>query len=425
MAEPVQATVVWDEALTHYDFGPSHPMTPIRLDLTARLCREIGLFDLPQLQVVTAQPAVDEFLATVHEPAYIAAVRAAALDPTSADPLRGLGTDDDPAFIGMHDASARIVGASLAAVQAMWRGETAHGVNFSGGLHHAMSDRAGGFCIYNDVAVAIRWLLANGAQRVAYVDIDVHHGDGVQDIFWDDPRVLTISVHESGRALFPGTGFPAETGGPGAEGLAANVALPPGTGDAQWLRAIHAVVPPLVRAFQPDVLVTQHGCDTHALDPLAHLQMSVDAQRAAAQALHELAHEVAGGRWLALGGGGYAVVEVVPRTWTHLVAIAAHAPIDPAAAVPERWREYVQERFGRPGPAVMGDLRRPPEEPAGGPALPDPPDPPDLPGRPTLPTLPKWRSWTSGVDPQDPVDQAVLATRQAVFPLHGLDVWFD
>jgi acetoin utilization protein AcuC len=408
---PVQTTVVWDEALTRYDFGPSHPMTPIRLDLTARLCRDLGLFDLPQLQVVAAQPAVDEFLATVHEPAYIAAVRAAALDPASADPLRGLGTEDDPAFIGMHDASARIVGGSLAAAQAVWRGEAAHGVNFSGGLHHAMSDRAGGFCIYNDVAVAIRWLLANGARKVAYVDIDVHHGDGVQDIFWDDPRVLTISLHESGRALFPGTGFPTEVGGRGAEGSAVNVALPPGTGDAQWLRAIDAVVPALVRDFQPDVLVTQHGCDTHALDPLAHLQMTVDGQRAAAVALHDLAHEVAGGRWLALGGGGYAVVEVVPRTWTHLVAIAAHAPIDPATAVPAAWRAHVRERFGRPGPSVMGDLDRPPQGSANDPSAPSAP--------------PSWRSWASGVDPQDPVDRAVLATRTAVFPLHGLDVWFD
>jgi acetoin utilization protein AcuC len=400
---PSQAVVIWDEALTTYDFGPSHPMTPIRLDLTARLCQDFGLFDLPQVQVARADPAIEEFLRTVHDPAYIDAVRAAAADPETADPLRGLGTEDDPAFLGMHEASARIVGGSLTAAQAVWRGEAAHGVNFSGGLHHAMADRAGGFCIYNDVAVAIRWLLDHGAQRVAYVDIDVHHGDGVQDIFWDDPRVLTISLHESGRMIFPGTGFPGEIGGPAAQGAAVNVALPPGTGDAQWLRAIHAVVPALVREFRPDILVTQHGCDTHALDPLAHLEMSVDGQRAAAEALHELAHEVCDGKWLALGGGGYAVLEVVPRTWTHLVAIAAHQPIDVGVAVPASWREYVEGRFGRPGPTVMGDRTT-----AG--------------GRPAGP--PSWRPWSLGVDPDDPVDRAVLATRQAVFPLHGLDAWF-
>jgi acetoin utilization protein AcuC len=291
------------------------------------------------------------------------------------------------------------VGGSLDIAQAVWRGEAQHGVNFSGGLHHAMAERACGFCVYNDIAVAIRWLLDNGAQRVAYVDVDVHHGDGVQEIFWDDPRVLTISVHESGRMLFPGTGFPAEVGGSGAEGTAVNVALPPGTGDAQWLRAIDAVAPTLVREFHPDVLVTQHGCDTHALDPLAHLQTSVDGQRRAAVLLHDLAHEVCEGRWVALGGGGYAVVEVVPRTWSHLVAIAAHAPISPTAAVPSSWREHVQARFGRAAPVTMGDGAAD----SGGPT---------------------WRSWDVGVDPGDAVDRAILATRQAVFPLHGLDPWF-
>ncbi|MDP9220334.1 MAG: acetoin utilization protein AcuC [Actinomycetota bacterium] len=400
MAEPVQARVVWDPALTAYDFGPTHPMSPIRLDLTSRLCQALGLFDLPQVQVVGAEPVSDAVLLTVHDEAYVAAVKVASADPESAEPLRGLGTEDDPAFPGMHEASARVVGGSLDVAQAVWRGEAAHGVNFSGGLHHAMAERACGFCVYNDVAVAIRWLLDNGAKRVAYVDIDVHHGDGVQEIFWDDPRVLTISVHESGRMLFPGTGFPGELGGPGAEGTAVNVALPAGTGDSGWLRAIHAVAPALVREFRPDALVTQHGCDTHALDPLAHLRMSVDAQRQAASSLHDLAHEVCGGRWVALGGGGYAVIEVVPRTWSHLVGIAAHAPIDPASPVPAAWREHVQSRFGRPGPVTMSDF------PAGQ-------------------APPSWRSWSLGVDPADPVDQAVLATRQAVFPLHGLDVWFS
>jgi acetoin utilization protein AcuC len=404
-AAQAQALVVWDDALTAYDFGPTHPMTPIRLDLTARLCRELGLFDLPQVRVVGAEPVTDSVLETVHEPAYVAAVRAAGADPTSADPLRGLGTEDDPAFPGMHEATARIVGGSLAAARAVWLGEAAHGVNFSGGLHHAMTGRAEGFCIYNDVAVAIRWLLANGARKVAYVDIDVHHGDGVQDVFWDDPRVLTVSVHESGRALFPGTGFAEETGGPGAEGTAVNIALPPGTGDAGWLRAIDAVVPAVVRDFAPDMLVTQHGCDTHSLDPLAHLEMSVDGQRAAAVLLHQLAHDLSGGRWLALGGGGYAVLDVVPRTWSHLVAVAAHAPVDPASLVPAAWRDHVRSRFGRPGPALMGDARSGPGAVSGG--------------------LPAWRSWASGADPADPVDRAVLATRRAVFPLLGLDPWFD
>ena len=230
-------------------------------------------------------------------------------------------------------------------------------MNVSGGLHHAMPGAASGFCVYNDAAIAIRALLAAGAQRVAYVDVDAHHGDGVQAVFWDDPRVLTVSVHETGHARFPGTGYPRDTGGPGAEGTAVNIALPSGTGDAGWLRAIDAVVPAVVRAFAPDVLVTQHGCDTHMLDPLTHLRVSIDGQRAAAELLHGLAHEVADGRWLALGGGGYAVVDVVPRSWTHLLGIATHRPVDPSTVVPQSWRDLVQERYGRHGPDLMTDGR--------------------------------------------------------------------
>src|ERR671912_690356 len=236
--------------------------------------------------------------------------------PGPGEELRGLGTDDNPVFRGMHHASAHIVGASHEAFRRVWTGESIHSANITGGLHHAMPDRASGFCIYNDVAVGIRWLLDNGARRGAYVDVDVHHGDGVEAIFYDDPRVLTISLHETGQMLFPGTGFPADTGGPGAEGSAVNVALPPGTSDAGWLRAFHAVVPPLLREFAPDVLVTQHGCDSHADDPLAHLMLSVDGQRAAYLALHDLAHEVAGGRGAparpgSTGAGG--VARVRPR----------------------------------------------------------------------------------------------------------------
>ena len=173
-----------------------------------------------------------------------------------------------------------------------------------------------------------------GAERIAYVDIDAHHGDGVQAAFWDDPRVLTMSLHQHPETLFPYTGLPAETGGPAAEGSAVNVALPAGTGDASWLRAFHAIVPPLLRAFRPQVLVSQHGADTHRLDPLARLQVSIDAQRAAHAALHALAHDLAGGRWLLTGGGGYNLVRVVPRTWTHLLAEAAGQPIDPQAQPP-------------------------------------------------------------------------------------------
>jgi acetoin utilization protein AcuC len=213
-----------------------------------------------------------------------------------------------PAFPGIHEASALVAGATLAAARAAWSTPSEHGASIAGGMHHAMAAHASGFGVYNDVAIAIAWLLGHGAERVAYVDIDAHHGDGVQAAFYGDPRVLTISLHQHPQTLFPFTGLPAETGGPGAEGTAVNVALPPGTGDAPWLRAFHPIVPPLLRQFRPQILVSQHGADTHRLDPLAHLEVSIDAQRAAHAAIHALAHNLAGGRWLLTGGGGYDLV---------------------------------------------------------------------------------------------------------------------
>ncbi|MFF0446545.1 acetoin utilization protein AcuC [Streptomyces sp. NPDC004609] len=383
--------LMWDEAVTKYDFGDSHPMDPVRLALTMGLVRAYGLDRA--IDVVAAKPAGDSTLRLVHRADYLAAVRAASADPRSADQAYGLGTMDDPAFSGMHEASALIAGQSVGAAEAVWRGDAEHAVNFAGGLHHAMPGSAAGFCIYNDASLAIARLLELGAERVAYVDVDVHHGDGVQAAFWDDPRVLTISLHEHPRMLFPGTGWPEETGAAGAaEGSAVNVALPAGTGDEGWLRAFHAVVPELLADFRPQVLVTQHGADTHFEDPLAHLAVSLDAQRLVQEACHTFAHEYAeGGRWIALGGGGYAVVDVVPRSWTHLVGIAAHAPVDPESMIPQDWRDEVYARTRQPGPRRMTDGR-----------------------------TPVWREWGAGYDPADRLDQAVRATRRAVFPVRGL-----
>jgi acetoin utilization protein AcuC len=386
--------VAWDDRLIGYDFGPGHPLAPIRVELTVELARAFGVLNAPGVTVAVPEPATTAELELVHDAGYIGVVRQAST-ADNADPrtlLRyGLGTPDDPVFPGMHDASALVAGATLAAARAVWTGAAEHGTNIAGGLHHAMAGHASGFCVYNDPAIAIAWLLGQGAERVAYVDIDVHHGDGVQAAFWADPRVLTISLHEHPATLFPGTGLPSETGAAGAEGGAVNVALPAGTRDAGWLRAFHAVVPPLVRAFRPQVLVSQHGCDTHWTDPLANLELTIDAQRAAHAAIHRLAHEAAGGRWLLTGGGGYSLVDVVPRTWTHLLAEAAGAPVDPQAATPADWREYVRRRAGRSAPELMTEGQQ---------------------GR--------FAPFESGYDPADPVDRAIMATRTAVFPLHGL-----
>jgi acetoin utilization protein AcuC len=390
--------VSWDEQLTSYDFGPEHPLAPVRVKLTIELARALGVLARPGVVVEAAAPATDSELELVHDPGYISVVRAAgATNPDGGRPdaptlLRhGLGTPDDPVFAGMHEASALVAGATLGAARALWSGSVQHAASIAGGLHHAMRGNASGFCIYNDPAIAISWLLSQGAERIAYVDIDVHHGDGVQAAFWDDPRVLTVSMHEHPATLFPGTGRAAETGGPAAEGCAVNVALPPGTRDAGWLRALDAIVPPLLTAFRPQIIVSQHGCDTHWSDPLAHLEITIDAQRAAHALLHRLAHETAGGRWLLTGGGGYQLVQVVPRTWTHLLAEASGEPIDPATATPQTWREYVSWVSAERAPELMTEG-----------------------GSTEFPSL------ASGYDPGDPIDQAIMATRNAVFPLHGL-----
>lgn len=391
MGEPIR--VVWDDTLTGYNFGRGHPLNPIRLDLTVRLARALGVLDMANVQVASPPMADDELLTTFHTPEYLAAVRRCADDPSRFELEYGLGTDDNPCFPAMHEASARVVGGTVDVALAVWEGRARHGVNITGGLHHAMAGNASGFCVYNDLAIGIRALLDAGAERVAYVDVDVHHGDGVQAAFYDDPRVLTISLHESPRTLFPGSGYPEETGGPGAEGSAVNVALPPGTTDGGWLRAFHAVVPPILREWRPQVLVTQHGCDSHLEDPLAHLALTVDGQRASYRALHGMAHELCDGRWVATGGGGYSLTDVVPRAWTHLLAEAIGLDLDPLTETPAAWRDHISMTLGHTAPHRMTD---------GG----------DV----------SFDDWARGYDPADWLDRAVAATRKAIFPLHGLDL---
>lgn len=386
--------IVWDEQFTQYDHGPGHPLRPVRLELTMALARQFGVLDRASVTFRSPEMASDDLLELVHDPLYVGYVKSVSPDQLVDEAGRrfGFGPGDNPLFARMHHASALVAGGSVTAAAAVWEGRAQRAVNLAGGLHHAMRDRASGFCVYDDPAVAIAWLLAAGAKRVAYVDIDVHHGDGVQAAFYGDPRVMSISLHESGRTLFPGTGFAAEIGTGEGAGYSVNVALPAGARDAGWMRAFEAVVPQLLEVYQPEILVTQHGCDTHSLDPLAHLNCTVDGQRAAYHRLAELASSTAGGRWVALGGGGYEVSQVVPRAWTHLLAELTGAPVN--GSTPEAWRQQVRERVGGPVPFAMTDL----EDPA---SAVDPPSP--------------WATI-----PGDPLDASIVATRRAVFPLHGL-----
>lgn len=386
----MSVTLPWSESLLGYDFGPGHPMAPVRLRLTFELLAALGLLEDPEVHLVEAEVAEDATLTTVHEAAYVRAVRAASAG--TPDRARGLGTDDDPIFSGMHEASARIVGATVAGARAVWGEHPAHAVSLAGGMHHAMASRAAGFCVYNDIAAAIAWLLANGCERVLYLDVDAHHGDGVERIFWNDPRVVTLSVHQSGQTLFPGTGFAQDIGGANARGSAINLSLPPGTSDRGWLRGIEAVAGPVVAEFTPQVLVSQHGCDTHGRDPLTGLEVSVDGQAAAAELIAGWAADHAGGRWLATGGGGYDLVSTVPRSWSHLVAVSLGRRLPSQLPVPESWRQLASRISGAEVPTTMGEVGEV-----------------------------SFRPWLDGYDPADPVDRAIMATRRAAFPHLGLE----
>jgi acetoin utilization protein AcuC len=338
-----------------YDHGFRHPLRPQRVLLTWELIAAYGIDLDPGVVRLGAEPADDETLMLVHTPEFIEATRDAGHGIDGPWGRFGYGVVDNPIFDDMHEAGALVAGASLAAARAVLSGEVAHAFNAAGGLHHAMPDRASGFCVYDDPAVAIAWLLTQGVERIAYVDVDVHHGDGVQAIFWNEPRVLTVSIHEYAPEIgfFPGTGSISERGGPDAPDSVVNLPLPPGTSDEGWLEAFRTAVPPIVRAFGPDVLVTQLGCDSHATDPLAHLALTTAAYRVTAAVLHELAHEAAGGRWVATGGGGYQWARVVPRAWT--IGFAEMAQASPPDEIPEPWIERAEFESRGEVPATLSD----------------------------------------------------------------------
>ena len=355
----MRTSFVYDESMLLYNLGDEHPLSPVRRQLAVELIRAYGLLEHPDVTLVTPRDATDAEIERVHAPAYVEAVKRLSAEPelgvTWEAAQWGLGAGGDtPAFQGMHEAASAICGASITAAMEIWEGRADQVFSAGGGLHHAFANRAAGFCIYNDCAVAIAALLEAGAERIAYVDVDVHHGDGTQWIFYDDPRVLTCSVHESGRYLFPGTGWINERGTGDAVGTALNIPLPAFSGDGPYLRAVEEVIAPAVRAFGPDVVVTQNGADPHHADPLAHLQVTMDAFPRLYGALRDMAWDAAGGRWLALGGGGY-TYDVVPRAWTLLFAtmLEAELPED----IPPAWLALAKERTGEDlTPTIHGDV---------------------------------------------------------------------
>ena len=376
MTRPV---LVHAERLEHYSFGADHPMGPGRVRRALELSRHLGLLDA--FDVVDPPDADDDLLALVHSPDYLTV-----LAGDAPQPRYGFGTTDNPFVPGLARVAAGVVCASVAAARLVWTGEARRALNVSGGLHHAQRAETSGFCLLNDAAVAIAWLLEQGAERVAYLDLDAHHGDGVQSVFWNEPRVLTISLHESPLHLFPHTGFPHETGGAAARGRAVNVALPPRTTDEAWLSALVHVAEPLLAAFTPQVLVSQHGADAHRRDTLTHLALSMDGLATSWRHARDLADRHAGGHWVAVGGGGYDL-DSTARAWTHLVATVAGDDVPPATRTPQGW-------LGDRGSATLSD------------------------GRST-----ELEAFEPGVPLHAWPDPPVVATSRKVFPHWGLDPW--
>ena len=354
----MQPLLVFGPWSARYDLGPTHPLTPRRfgpgIDLIRAVTAAAG-FDPDAIRVLAPEPASDEELEWCHDAGYLAAVRRQGEHPFGGWEA-GIGPGDTPAFAGMHEASAAVAGGSIRAMEAILGGEVEHAFHPGGGLHHAMRDRASGFCVYDDPALAIARARRDGL-RVLYVDLDVHHGDGVQALHWDDPGVLTLSIHQSGRTLFPGTGFVNELGGENAAGTKLNIPLDPGTGERGWLGALQLVLPEVAAAFLPDVVVSQHGADAHAWDPLANLRVTTTAMGEAARMVHEIAHRWAGGRWLATGGGGYDVYRAVPRAWTHVWLAASHleGPPEVPGAWRDRWAAEAEQYGQSPLPTSLDD----------------------------------------------------------------------
>ena len=357
------ARLLFESNETRYDLGASHPMQAQRLRALMELLEACNLWhaDHEQTRLHGRLATLDE-LRLIHTLDYISAVQRLSVlgdqiveadeKQTPSQPVAasyGLDEGDTPTFPGMHDAAAAIVGGTLVALSAVMglpeggqftedSPRPLHVFHPAGGLHHAQADRASGFCIYNDIAVAIAHLLRASEAKVAYIDFDAHHGDGVQHAFYDDPRVLTISLHETGRYLFPGTGDVLELGTGSGRGYSVNVPLEAFTEDDSYIGVMNMLLAPLLASFAPDVLVSMHGCDTHAWDPLTHLHLSIRGIQAQATLAHQLAHTYCAGRWVAVGGGGYDPYRVVPRAWSLLWAEMAELsfPKD----LPQAWIEH-------------------------------------------------------------------------------------
>lgn len=350
----MKCALVWSREMAGYRFRPGHPLDPLRLELTVDLIQALSLAGDEVRPIVPPRNATDDELRTVHDPVYIEAVQRVSRYPAArVEPRFGLGTADVPVVPRMHEMARAVVGSTLTAAELVATGAATRALGLAGGLHHAHPAAASGFCVYNDLAVAIRWLQREHGLRVMYIDYDAHHGDGVQDVFYEDPDVLTVSIHESGLYLFPATGFIEEMGEGDGHGTSANIPLEAHTEDASFMEAFDAVVPDLADAFRPDILVVQTGCDAHLLDPLTDLRCSTRLFEALMQRITGIADQHCGGRIVATGGGGYAIHDVVPRAWT--LSWAALCGVEAPDEIPGDWLTRAEATATGPLPKTLRD----------------------------------------------------------------------
>jgi len=327
----VKTALVHSEKADHFDYGREHPLRMERLGLTWRLIRAYGLTALPNARIVSPELAAETDIARYHTREYLDVLKRAdsGVDPADGA-VYGLGLGDNPVFRGLWEVAQLVAAGSITAADLVARGEVTRAFHFGGGLHHAFPNRASGFCYVNDAVLAILRLREHGL-RVAYIDIDAHHGDGVQHAFYADPNVMSISTHERGERLFPGTGFVREKGEGSGVGFSVNLPLEAYTDSAVYLPAFEAVVPPLLERFKPDVVVAQLGVDAHRTDPLTHLALDVQGFARAVERIAALSP-----RLVALGGGGYDLRNV-PRMWTVAWAILNGVELD--ATLPDAFRD--------------------------------------------------------------------------------------
>lgn len=333
-----KAVFVFSEEYLKYKFNPDHPFNQLRLKLTLDLLQKMNA--IHEGDIVSPRMATDEELTLIHDPNYVNAVKKAGRGelPEAVADNYGLGTEDTPIFPRMHEASALIVGGTLTAVDYVMEGKVLHALNLGGGLHHGFKGKASGFCIYNDSSVAIKYLQEKYNARVLYVDTDAHHGDGVQWAFYDDPNVCTFSIHETGRYLFPGTGNVNERGQGKGYGFSFNIPVDAFTEDDSWLEAYTTGLKEIAEFFKPDVILTQNGADAHYYDPLTHLSATMRIYREIPKLAHEIAHQYCGGKWIAVGGGGYDIWRVVPRAWS-LIWLEMTGQELPTGKLPKEWIE--------------------------------------------------------------------------------------